>query len=278
MLAEKFNAKHVQFPVMVSNKIDGHRSIRLGDRLVSRNLSDIPNKHIRECLTKILPSGMDLELCVNHDLRQTSTIVRHKDRPISQLDVYILDWVIDEDLASNTPFRQRYKRIQDWYNTRSINDMQSKTAACANITIHVAEQTLVHNMKTLNDLFERAAAEGEEGIMIRDPDGIYVQSRSKALQKWKRWEDSEARIIDVVVAPGEKRIKALTVEWNHVVFNISSGLTRTTEKEYYQQRSRLKNKLLKFKYQDVARDGSKMKIGEAPRHAIILDIRDPADL
>lgn len=274
MLAETFDERHVHFPVMVSIKIDGQRCMRLADRLVSRGLGDIPNIHIKQCLTTLLPSGMDLELCVNHSLRETSSIVRHKTRKIDQLDVYLLDWVKDSDLKHDVPFERRYARLQKWY--KSFLRL-AQPALCKNIRVHLATQVLVKNKEALQRAYDAAVKAGEEGIMIRDPQGLYVQSRSKALQKWKRWSDTEGKIVDFELATEEGRIKAFIVEWNGARFKISSGLNRALGLTYFKQRAQLKGQLAKFKYQDISRDGL-LKKGEAPRHAVFLDIRDKSDL
>ena len=277
MLADTFVEAKIAslvFPVYVSTKIDGHRSMRVADRLVSRGMSDIPNVHIRNCLTRILASGMDLELIVNNDLQETSKIVRHRTRTVEQLDVYILDWVTDSDLKNKVSFSERYARLEAWYKQHS---QTTHLDGCEKIKIHLAEQKLVHDAKALKAAYVAAEKKGEEGIMIRDPEAPYSQSRSKGLLKWKRWSDAEGKIVNVVIEPGATRIKAFNIEWNGALFKISSGLNSRNAADFYKQRASLKGKLAKFKYQDISRDGI-LKKGAAPRHAIFLDIRDEADL
>jgi len=276
MLADKFNGdlERLSFPAYISVKYDGFRSIIINGELYSRGLKVVPNANVRKCLSEILPNGMDMELCVNGSLGDTGSLLQSRAKEIESLDVYIIDWVTDYDLANNTPFEQRYQRIQNWYqktkNKRFSDD-------CIQINIHANIQRLIRKPSELQAFYDKAVKKGEEGIMIRSLDAPYVQTRTRHLLKWKRHADAEGLIVALYVDHEEKKLEAFDLEWNGKTFRISSGLNETKKIEFYRQRNRLLGKLLKFSYQDISRDNT-IHYGTAPRHAKILTIRDRADM
>ncbi len=63
-------------------------------------------------------------------------------------------------------------------------------------SIKVATTHLVHTREQIEDLFDTYEAEGYEGVMLRNPQGIYVQDkRSFDLLKYKKFIDEEFEIV-----------------------------------------------------------------------------------
>lgn len=276
MLASKFNGNvnSVKFPALISTKHDGQREVRVGDQLLSRGLIPLPNKVITECLTKILPSGFDMELCVNNSLRETASIVRSVNKKVESLDVYVIDWVTDDDLRQQTPFHQRYQRILEWAKKNQTN---FASGSCVNIRVHTDIQKLVHTTEELESFYSDAVKRGEEGIIIRDPNSAYTQSRSNSMLKWKRMEDDEGLIVDVDLNHNSATLEAFVLEWNGSRFRISSGLNARSRTEYYTQRKRLIGQYMKFTYQDVSRPNAD-SYGQSPRHPVLIGLRHPDDM
>ncbi len=277
MLAEKFNGnvKSLNYPVSVSIKKDGVRCIMVDGKLLSRGLIDVPNKIIVDCLTRILPDGFDMELCVNNSLRETVSVTRSSNKTVGSLDVYVIDWVTTDDIINRTPFQVRYKRIQDW--VAANKKILTQKGACENIRVHTDIQYTVDTPEDMQRFYDRAVENGEEGVMIRNLNGAYVTSRSNNLLKWKRSEDDEGLIVDLVLNDANKELEAFVLEWNGARFKISSGLNARTRKMYYEGRNLLIGQLLKFTYQDISRAGVNA-YRNAPRHPVILMLRDRADL
>lgn len=276
MLANKFNGRveSISYPALSSVKVDGNRALRVGNSLLSRGLIELPNQIITDCLTDLLPEGMDLELVVNNSLRETGSVLRSFNKEVKSLDVYILDWVTDDDLRNKTPFKDRYARIYAWQKNHKIKFEAGK---CFNIRLHTQIQYLIETPEQLNIFYRKAVAKGEEGIIIRDMEAPYVTGRSNGLLKWKRMEDSEGLIVSLHLNHQKLELEAFDLEWNGARFKISSGLNAKLRKQYYLQRNQLVGQYMKFTYQDVSRAGV-ADYGHAPRHAVLLTIRDRADM
>lgn len=65
--------------------------------------------------------------------------------------------------------------------------------------IHIVETLVVHNEDELMEAFDHFIAEGYEGCMVRNMDGLYVNKRSYDLQKIKEFDDAEFRVVGVKV-------------------------------------------------------------------------------
>jgi DNA ligase 1 len=73
---------------------------------------------------------------------------------------------------------------------------------------------------------DKVTADGAEGMMIRHPDSLYEEKRSKMLLKVKKFEDAEAEVIGY--EPGTGRLKGLmgairVREKDGTEFKIGSG-------------------------------------------------------
>lgn len=191
MLAGKCPAgfEGIRYPVIASRKLDGIRAIRMGNRLVSRSLKDIPNKHVREWCVANLPEGLDGELMLR-DPRATFEEVTSAFMSMGGAPDFIF-WVFDQldgPTAHLDEFWQRHRRLE------IPVDVQSHCA--------VLPQLVVRSPSDLAAVCAEHLAEGYEGTMIRDPHGLYKFGRSTTkeggLLKIKHFEDEEAVVIGVV--------------------------------------------------------------------------------
>lgn len=77
--------------------------------------------------------------------------------------------------------------------------LQSLKPLFENTPIHIVETLVVNNEDELMEAFEHFVAQGYEGCMVRNADGLYVNKRSYDLQKIKEFDDSEFEIVGVKV-------------------------------------------------------------------------------
>lgn len=180
MLAGKAtDIEKLNFPVLVSPKLDGIRALVVDGVVVSRNLKPIPNTYVQRCFSHL--EGYDGELIVGDPtspsaFRDTTSGVMSVDG-FPDVKFYVFDmW--------NTPslsYLCRYSSIA--YETHVIKVPHHHVTTSEQITV----------------LEKRYLDLGYEGVMIRGPKSPYKYGRSTEREGWllklKRFDDSEAYVI-----------------------------------------------------------------------------------
>lgn len=188
----------LKFPLLLSPKIDGIRCLKLNNHIVSRTLKNIPNHYIRKTLLSYnLPDGLDGELVtysketglINEFNKVSSDIMSQDGEPHFCYHVFDL---ISADLS--IPFAVRYYSLLQWWSQLPVTEYST-------VTSHV--KVVFHSECKSREDVEREEifwlAKGQEGVMLRSPEGRYKCGRSTLregiLLKLKRFTDSEATII-----------------------------------------------------------------------------------
>jgi DNA ligase-1 len=284
MLAGKIGDA-VNFPVMASPKLDGVRCIIMNGVAMSRSLKPIPNAYVQKMIGKAKYNGLDGELLLGpvgapDVYRKTVSAVMSEDGAPD-----FTFWIFDNFKLTDLKFVHRYESILS-FNSGHVKVVQHKL-------IRTMEQLDAYEAKQLDD--------GLEGVMIRDPHGPYKQGRSTTregyLLKLKRFEDSEAHIVDVqelLHNDNEAKKNALghTERSSHkdnmvpmgtlgallvkdiktkVEFAIGTGYDAATRQELWDNRKSLKGKIVKYKY---FAGGSK----DRPRFPVFIGFRDKRDM
>lgn len=262
MLAGKVeDVAKLQFPVVVSPKLDGVRAIVQGGIVLSRSLKPITNKYVQSMFSKY--EYMDGELIVG---------------------------------ASNAPDVYR-KTVSGVMSEAGEPDV----TFCAFDWVQKVKHHLVDTSTKLLEIEADYTAQGYEGIMIRDPHGRYKQGRSTLsegiLIKLKRFQDAEAEIIgteelmhnyneDTINELGNIQrsshkenlfggdtLGALHVRncTDGVEFKIGTGFTAAQRKAFWQDRRSMVGQLVTYKFFPVG-------VKEASRHPVFKGFRDRADL
>lgn len=289
LLAGKAELDKIKYPVLVSPKLDGIRCLIINGQAVSRTLKPIPNKFIRETLSRPEFDGFDGELMLSNPSASfqeiTSAVMSHDGEP--DFIYWVFDWV---NGSHTIPYKLRKSQLAIWNTTQNnlkcVRRLTQGEVTCEEMLLAYEELML---------------SKGFEGIMIRDPEGIYKQGRSTTkegiLLKLKRFADSEA----VITGFEEKEInqneqirdergyaKRSTSKsgmvpantlGNFVVMDIKtgiefkcgSGLNDSLRTEIWANRPKYLNKIIKYKYQEIG-------VKVAPRCPIFLGFRDPIDL
>lgn len=262
--------ERLQFPYMVTLKLDGHRCVIKDGVALTSALKPFPNKYIQDYFSSNKFNGMDGELVVGPPtapdvFRRTSSGVRRVD---GEPDFTF--WVFDLWDVSG-PAAHRYKRLCE-HNGRRTERVQVLTA----LTAYTPEQ--------LFEFEEAAIKAGHEGVMLRHPDSPYKFGRASVtenyLLKLKRFADAEAEIIGFVEQMqntneattnalgrtqrssakagkvgkgtlGTLQARVLNGRYAGVEFEVGTGLDDTQRRIIWEAQDYYRGRVFTFKYQDV---------------------------
>jgi len=206
MLAKKYvdYKDDIQFPCLVSRKLDGSRLIASKKGLYTRNgkmyvscphISDV----LKPLFDKHLTWVVDSEI-YSHDVpfEKIMSLVR-KSKPTQEdiiesskiVKIYIFDGVIDD---VNADFVTRFETIQS-----EINQLIGKSKYLVFVKNHE-----VNSDAEIMEYHDKFVEEGYEGAMIRIPSAPYENKRSKYLLKYKNFMDEEFEIVDILEGIGNR--------------------------------------------------------------------------
>lgn len=192
MLAQSF-AKHghkIVFPCYAQPKLDGIRCIA-----ILRDGKCNLWSRTRKLITGVPHISSAIEKAFNEDVILDGELYRHEFK--SQFEK-IVSFVRQEvpapghevvqyhvyDLPSEEPFSKRATKLRyvksSWFPNNEVVKVE---------TMSVADDSQAA------ELFEMWQAQGYEGAMLRNSDGLYVNKRSMDLQKMKEFDDAEFEII-----------------------------------------------------------------------------------
>lgn len=291
MLAAPAELEKLALPVYVSPKLDGVRAIVRGGVVVSRSLKPIPNQFVQELFGNKLCEHLDGELIVGNPVAKdvfrttTSGVMTRFGKP--DVRFFAFDFV-----TAVLDFETRLKNLR-WM----LDSMPSKIRD----NFVMVPQILVENTQELLNLEEKMVKDGFEGVMIRDPKGLYKCGRSTTneggLLKLKRFEDSEAVVLSVTeqlhndnpavlnelgykersstkdgLRPsgvlGALKVKDLKTK---VEFDIGTGYNQADRELLWELRAKLIGRVVKYKFQPVG-------VKEKPRFPVFLGFREQIDL
>lgn len=186
---------HLKFPTWVMPKIDGVRGLNPYGTLLTRTLALMPNLYTRERFSDPECIGMDGELAAgletDDDLcRKTTSATMSKD---GQPDVTWHVFDLCAPSVQKQTYRKRYGMLDNW--------VTECHAAGRLLNVKLVPYREVHNQQE----FDEAEAEwldmGYEGIIQRDPDGVYKWGKSTERQaiytRRKPHEDTEGSLVAV---------------------------------------------------------------------------------
>lgn len=291
MLAAAADLKKIQYPVLGFPKIDGIRAVIHNGQALSRKLIALPNQYIQGFFSHGHFQGLDGELvvgapndplCIKHS---TSGVMSREGAP--DFTFYVFDkW--DARIPS---FQDRFIEAR----------MQIERTGAARVV--PLEYQVLH---CEDDLLTYEAAQldaGYEGIILRSHNGVYKHGRSTVreggLLKLKRFEDSEALVLEVIEEQfngnaaqrdnlgrtkrssakagkvGKGRAGALRVRDIHHgwEFEVGTGMNDADKAEWWAWWSEKRDvpQLIRYKYFPVG-------MQDRPRHPVYVARRDMRDL
>ena len=249
MLAHTWDGKSEVNGWWMSEKLDGMRGYWTGKEFISRSGHII---HAPPWFTINFPTtALDGELWMAREHFQALiSIVRKKNAgdEWKKVRYFIFDAPLIQD-----GFEKRLKYANQWFNKHP------------NPYTEVLKQTLCKNQAHLQQTLTDIESRGGEGIMLRKSKSPYTIGRSKDLLKVKRFQDTEARVIEHLPGKGKYAglLGSLLVELpNGIRFSIGSGFSdqeRTSPPPI--------GSTITFKYQGFHSSG-------IPRFATFLRIRE----
>lgn len=282
----------IVFPCLVSPKLDGYRAVVANSKLLSRNLKDIPNNHVRKMFSKAGLNSMDGELicgdpCSPTAFRDTQSAVASVE---GKPDVTF--FVFDSFTDPTSEFVRRHASLKTRLKTQAFG-----------VKVVVVPHVEVKNLEELIELEEKWLAMGYEGMMGRSRNGQYKFGRATPTQGWlwklKRFADSEAVILDAeeqmanhneakkdalgrtersskkAGMVGKGTLGALVVKdlKTGAVFNVGTGMSDELRAALWllHKAGKLVGKVVKYRYFP---SGSK----DLPRFPVFVGFRDATDL
>ena len=283
LLAGKFDSEKAKFPYAATPKIDGIRFLMVGGAALTRSFKPIRNEYLQKILSSNLPDGIDGELTSGSTFQECSSIMRIKGEP--EFKVWIFDFVNPKGEVK--PYKERMNELRKF---ESFNIP----------SYEILFPTIVSNQEQIDQLMIKNLNAGYEGLMLRDPNGIYKFGRSSVkeniLLKVKEFMDDEAEIIafrEKMVNTNEGlkdnfgRTKRSSCQAGlkpsgtlggfilrnseGLEFSCGSGLNDALRDEIWKNQSKYLGKLVKYKYMSKG-------IKELPRHPVFIGFRDETDL
>lgn len=172
------------YPKLASPKLDGIRCVILEGQAYSRNMKLIPNQFIQRELSCI-KHGLDGELIVGDP--KAPDCYRRTNSGVMSVDgkPEFTFWVFDL-YQGDLHFSLRLKWVQNY--VKSLENKRVRHVPHVNVADAAA----------LAEYEAKHLIAGYEGVMVRDPAGVYKEGRSTLrdgiLGKLKRFCDGEARI------------------------------------------------------------------------------------
>jgi len=175
----------LRFPLLGSPKIDGFRCRIAKHEAMTSNWKPFVNPYVQGQLIDC-PPGLDGEITVGMPRgegvynRTSSGVTAKTGEPKFTF------WVFDTFAVPDAAFVDRHKAA-----TMEVKRLKNKHVA-------IVPHRLIHSMDELLAYEAQQLLAGYEGIMLRDPQGVYKFGRSTPkegiLWRIKRFEDSEFRI------------------------------------------------------------------------------------
>jgi DNA ligase 1 len=198
MLASDFEAKKVKFPVMVQPKIDGVRSINFTGQLTGRSLKKHKNKATTERFSDIKLMGLDGEMAVGGVTDENLCILTSSALSTIEGSPEVF-WHIFDYFTSDTqylPYHTRLLRLEN-----RLQYLHEIDHPLANHLVRVPS-VICFNMDEVLALEETILESGYEGVILRDPNGLYKQGRSTVkeggLLRIKRFIEEDAEVVSLV--------------------------------------------------------------------------------
>jgi DNA ligase 1 len=190
----------IKFPIWSQPKLDGVRCICTSTGMFSRNGKRIISApHILESLELFFKSNPDVILdgelyCdkLANDFNKIVSCVR-KTKP-TQEDLKESKKYIDYhvyDLPSHVgSFEDRINKLDEMLSSYHIN-------------IKVVTTTKIFNEEEIHIYYTEYIEDGYEGQMLREPDSLYENKRSKSLLKHKSFITEEFKIVKIIEGLGK---------------------------------------------------------------------------
>ena len=263
MLAHDFlkRGKSIKFPCYAQRKYDGTRCVAIsGKGLYSRNKKRYPHlDHIVAEINK-LPSTIILDGELYSDtltfqeivgIVKRETLKEGDEKKQLQIKLHVYD------IINKAPYEERYANLQILFNKYKFKHLV------------LVKSDICESEEAMKELHARYVTESYEGLMLRNKTGLYKNSRSVDLQKFKAFETEEFKIVGFKEGTAAE---AGCVIWvceaeNGQQFACRPRGTREAREVLYLDGDKYLGKMLTVRYQE-------MTDSNVPRFPVGIAIRD----
>ena len=252
--------------ITVTLKLDGYRykvvkqdkdiNIYTSSGKLDNNLVEI----IEEA--KSLPNGVYDGEMIAHGYFKDSTArfnattkILGKDGEKKNIDFICFDYIEDINAFFNYEEYKvpRYERLIDLYKT--LNNLDLEYIQLVPIYMNnvlVKEETV----DIIMSMYEKAIAQGEEGLVIDIADASYVRAKGTSMFKLKPEISGDFKVIDVVEGKGKDagRLGAFIIEYKDNLVHVGSGLTDAIREEVWADPNKYIGKLIEVVYFGETKD------------------------
>jgi len=263
----------LRYPLLSTPKVDGIRCVVQDDKAYSRSLKLIPNQWIQQELRDC--SSLDGELIVvDATFNETSSWVRRRTPAPVKWQYLVFDF------QGKGSYRDRHAILLEG------------EAKVSPVSWWVLKATEVNSPEEVEAIFASSLASGWEGIVLRDPAGLYKPGRStlreQGMLKMKAFTDEEVRVkgfdeLEHNLNPQQINELGLNDRSSHqanmipggclgalvvckqdgTIFRVGTGFTQAERTEIWRHRDRYMNQLCTIKHMP---HGAKDK----PRHPVFI--------
>lgn len=233
LLSCEVDIDKVNFPIYVSTKFDGIRCLIIDSVVYSRSLKPIRNRHVQNLFGKPEYNGFDGELVVGDiyakDVFQKTTSGVMSVEGIPDVTFYVFD-LFTSNLST---YKERLYELND------------KLVLKPHPNIVATTQKYVQTKDELLDLLESERIKGGEGLIGRNPLGVYKHGRSTPKEqlsiKFKFFEQDEFEVVGF-----EERMH----NTNEITYNELGYADRSSAKEGLVPMGTLGSLVLKYENVD----------------------------
>lgn len=263
MLANDYNKRshNIVYPCFIQPKLDGTRCLGIpGKGMFSRQRKKYPHlEHIQAEIDsfpeewildgELYSDTLTFQEIVGLVKKETLTAADREKQLQIKFHVY--------DMVNDKEFRNRFANLSLYLQRHPMRYLQRvKTETCESET-------------QLKEKHAEYVREGYEGIMLRNKTGLYKQTRSADLQKYKEFFDDEYEITGYTEGEGQEEGCVIWVcqTKDGQEFNCRPRGTREDRQALFQNGDDYIGKMLTVRFQELTDDGK-------PRFPVGIAIRD----
>jgi len=263
----------INYPIYVQPKLDGFRAIYIPDQgFISRSGKKFRNLKLEtyfDCLNSVKGVILDGELYIpGQEFQHLTSTVNKEDGEIVGLKYIIYDAIFEQDWElkqTKVPYSDRL---------RLVRTLVTSQIADFNKVLDIPTD-LIDNFKEAKVLYKYYLEQGNEGIIIRKPQGSYKWGRS-TLREAELLKVKPFQSIDIPIVgfnEGENQFEGslgsliCDLGDSRTVF-VGTGISVALREEIWQNKELYLGKIVEVKFMDYTEDNKSL------RQPIFMRFRD----
>ena len=264
MLAHKYEPKRVsEWPVYVEPKLDGMRCVAKVQNgsveFFSRNgmaITSIP--HLEDAVKEMLFSVygepvqtttyVDGELTSGDNFNISISALRKKDKVAQEAKFHVFEILTEDEFINGS---------QDPHKLRVMTLLALKARFNNKFIELIDVKTALNDEEVLN-WYQHYRDQGVEGIIVKDPNGLYQPKRSHAWMKIKECNDVDLKVIGTFEGKGkyENQLGGIIVDHNGVEVRVGCGFSDYERIVIWGNPQMVMGLTAEIQYHEVTPDGS----------------------